>query len=356
MTIQPTPKSVVVVGAGAVGSKRAAIAATDPRVTAMTVVDIDPERATRVASALRGIDVNTAAAPTPSEWPAWLERRCPDFVVVSTTNRHLAPIGIAALEAGAHVLIEKPMGRNAEEAAALSTAAERNGRVLHVGFTLRGHPAIESCLELVRAGRLGRLLFARCIYGHGGRPGYDQEWRGDPNEAGGGELLDQGVHVVDLIHAVFGSPDHVEGARLQTGVWDIAPLEDNAFAVLGWDDGRTATLHTSWTQWRNRFEFEVFGELGSISVRGLGGEGSSYGVESIVHERRDPSQPGAPSAERREFGDRDRSFEIDWQRFVAATEGAHHSLAATTAESLAVMQTIDAIYAKAGRKSASASS
>ena len=342
--------SVAVIGLGHVGARRARIAAEDPEIAAVTLLDLDAERTRRIADDLTahvGDRCRVEATPTPDSWPAWFAAHPHTFAVVSTTNRWLAPIGVAALESGAHVLVEKPMGRNATEATALAHAAHESGRTLHVGFTLRGHPAVERSLELARSGAIGRPIFARCIYGHGGRPGYDREWRCDASEAGGGSLLDQGVHAIDLIHAVFGPADRIVGAQMQTACWDTAPLEDNAFATLAWDDGCTATLHTSWTHWRNRFEWQIYGELGAIEVSGLGDEGSSYGLETLILDRRDPQRAGAPDRQVETFPGPDRSFIKDWKTFRAAAAGDGTKLPGNGIDSLAVMRAADAIYAAA---------
>jgi predicted dehydrogenase len=117
----------------------------------------------------------------------------------------------------------------------------------------------------------------RCIYGHGGRPGYEKEWRASKEICGGGELLDQGVHVVDLFRWFLGEFEEAVGYT-QTWFWPME-VEDNAFAVFRTSTGRTAMMHTSWTQWKNRFTFEIFGQAGYLIVEGLGG---SYGVEKLI--------------------------------------------------------------------------
>ena len=181
-----------------------------------------------------------------------------------------------------------------------STRRDQAGVILKTGFNHRHHPAIWRAHELCAEGAIGPLMFIRAVYGHGGRPGYDKEWRADADLSGGGELLDQGVHIVDLCRWFLGDFAEVFGSTA-TYFWDlghfesagrdspraangqsVAPssisLEDNAFALLRTADGRVAQFHTSWTQWKNRFSFEVFGRDGYLRVEGLGG---SYGVERL---------------------------------------------------------------------------
>jgi predicted dehydrogenase len=159
--------------------------------------------------------------------------------------------------------------------------------------------------------------------------------------AGGGELTDQGVHVLDLINWFAGLPTSV-CAMTQTALWPIAPLEDNAFALLRLDGGAIATFHTSWTQWKNLFSFEVFGERGTLVVEGLGG---SYGPEKLeVHER--ASEGGAPLVRIEEFSGPDDSWRDEWSEFVAAI-GHGTPYSGGPADGLAVMATLRALYASA---------
>jgi len=175
-----------------------------------------------------------------------------DLVVVATTHDALAPISSAALRAGKHVLCEKPVGRNPAEVAQVVAAAGQSGCCFRAGYNHRFHPAVTGLQQLASSGELGPLLWVRGRYGHGGRPGYDREWRGDPERAGGGEMLDQGAHLVDLSLWLLGDFESVIG-HTATAYWDVAPLEDNAFGLWRTAAGQVASLHVSWTQWKNLF-------------------------------------------------------------------------------------------------------
>jgi predicted dehydrogenase len=328
------PVGVAVIGCGLIGTRRAATAAADPRTTLRLVVDRDESRA-RTLAAEHGAE---AAA----DWRAALQREDIGAVVVCTPNALLAPIAGAALESGRHVLIEKPMGRNVAEAQRIAAAAAAAGRVLKIGFNHRYHPAIERAGELLRAGEVGRLIQLRARYGHGSRPGCEHEWRGDRELAGGGELLDQGVHVVDLFHWLAGTPLRVH-AEVQTAVWPLGPLEDNAFALMRFADGVVGQLHVSMTQWKNLFSLEVHGERGALLVEGLGG---SYGTEQLTVVRRNLAG-GVPQLDTVTFDGPDMSWQAEWTDFAAALEGAplRHG---TPGEGMAVMRTVGAIYEAAG--------
>jgi predicted dehydrogenase len=250
-------------------------------------------------------------------------------------------VTLAALAAGKHVLCEKPLGRNAQEAAQMVEAAERANRILKVGFNHRHHPALQQAHELAQAGTIGRLMTIRAAYGHGGRPGYDQEWRAQADLSGGGELLDQGVHIVDLCRWFLG--DFVQvSAMLGTWFWKVAPLEDNGFALLRTEAGQIALLHTSWTQWKNLFRFEVFGRDGYLVVDGLGG---SYGVERLTLGVRRP-ESGPPDERAWEFPGPDLSWQTEWQEFKSAIQMGCQPLG-NGHDGLRAAQVIDAFYESA---------
>jgi predicted dehydrogenase len=272
-----------------------------------------------------------------------------DVVAVCTSNKFLAPIAIAALQSGKHVLCEKPMGRNAEEAAQIASAARTAGRILKVGFTLRFHPAVRRAHQLCSSGDLGPIFFIQAIYGHGGRPGYEKEWRGDPELAGGGELLDQGVHLLDLSRWFVGDLD-VVAAVTPRWHWEVAPLEDNAFVLLQAPGGQVASLHTSWTMWKNRFAFEVFGRDGYARIDGLGG---TYGAESLTVGRR-RTEGGVPEETITKYEQPDQSWEADWRDLITSIEERRDPEVDWEA-GLAVMRLVDEIYARAAKTSDAAS-
>ena len=320
---------VAVVGAGVVGSRRAACAAAVSRLEA--IVDVNENRASQLASRFR--------CRYSTRWQDVIADPTVDVVVVSTTNQYLAPIAIAALNAGKHVLCEKPMGRNLREASEIGSAARASGCLFKLGFTLRFHPAIRRAHELCATGHLGQLFFIHAMYGHGGRPGYESEWRGNVEQAGGGELLDQGVHLLDLARWFLGEVD-VVSALTPRWYWSVDPLEDNAFVLLRGDRGQVASLHASWTVWKNRFLFEVVGRDGYARVEGLGG---TYGLESLAVGRRN-SRGGPPEEVVTTYDETDRAWEADWRDLVESIEEGRNPEVGES-DGLAVMKLVDSVYA-----------
>ncbi len=168
---------VAIVGCGLIGQKRAKSLA-GARLTACA--DLNRTRAEAVARTVSG------AVPS-DDWRAAIDRADVDVVVVATTNEMLAEITVAAIEMGKHVMVEKPAARSVAEVEAVIAVACKAQRLVRVGFNHRYHPAFQKARELFDTGVLGDLIFVRGRYGHGGRIGYDKEWRADPARSGGGE-------------------------------------------------------------------------------------------------------------------------------------------------------------------------
>ena len=298
---------VAVIGLGRFGSKRIQSILPEVRTQVRVVSDAIPGRSRQVSG-----EMKCAQAAT---WQEAVTRDDVDIVVVSTSTEFLSTIALGALQAGKHVLCEKPFGRSADEVFPAVRAAERNQLCLKVGYNHRYHPALAKAHSLLLDGVLGRVHFLRCFYGHGGRVGYDREWRTQAESAGGGQLLDQGVHALDLFRWFAGEFPEVR-AFSATAFWQIAPLEDNVFALLRNEAGCVAHLHASWTSWKNTFQFEVSGEKGYLSVSGLGGY---YGTERLTHGVRG-ALGSSPREQVYEFPEPDRSLKLEWKDFLDCIE------------------------------------
>jgi predicted dehydrogenase len=285
-----------IIGCGLIGNKRARALGDCPLVVA---ADTNIARARQLAVQHAGCDAT-------EDWRAAATRTDVDLVIVATTNDMLAAAALAAVQSGKHVLIEKPAARNVQEIEPVVTAAKQTGVVAKVGFNHRFHPAFLKAREIVDSGVLGPLMFVRARYGHGGRLGMEKEWRGNPEIAGGGEMLDQGVHLIDLSRWFLGNFSEVLG-RVATFFWDW-PVEDNGFALLRTAGGQIAWLHASCTEWKNTFSFEIYGRTGKLHIEGLGG---SYGVERLSHYQMLP-QMGPPPTTIYEYPGEDTSWNAEF--------------------------------------------
>jgi predicted dehydrogenase len=295
---------VAIVGCGLIGEKRAE--ALRPQDEVIGATDPVADRAAGLVGryggrACAGIDELLALEP--------------DVVIVATTHDHLTPMAERALRGGAHVLVEKPAGLGTAQIERLIQAAQDSGRVAKVGFNHRFHPAISELAAEVHSGRHGELMHLRARYGHGGRVGYDREWRAQPARSGGGELIDQGMHLLDLTHWLAG-PLPLHSALLRTHFWDTE-VEDNAALILGAADDRQAPwamLHVTWTEWKNTFSIEAYCRTAKLQIDGLV---RSYGTQKLRIYRMRP-ELGPPDMEERTYPDEDQSWTEEWQHLTRA--------------------------------------
>jgi predicted dehydrogenase len=270
-----------------------------------------------------------------------LDRAPCDIVIVATLHNSLAEITLECVRHGRHVLVEKPAARLRSELEPVLAAAAQTGVQVRVGFNHRYHRALRKARELVDTGAVGPLLFIRGQYGHGGRPGYDREWRADPKLSGGGELIDQGPHLIDLARWFLGDFAEVHGFA-DTLFWDM-PVDDNGFMLLRTADRRTAQLHVSCTEWKNTFSFQIYGKTGKIEITGLGG---SYGVERIAYYRMKPEM-GPPETTIWEYPMLDDSWTVEFAEFVDDIR-LMRTPAAGLREAMAVLGIIERIYEVSG--------
>ena len=337
--------NVAIIGCGLIGKKRALALEKEDRLVACC--DVRKEAAEAFAKEF--------SCPYYTDPSMLFAKTDCDSVVVAVVNKNMKDIVVEGLRSGKHVLAEKPLGRNADEAREMVEVQKRlqvtgsklkvqdlgfltqkvsaeysksdsrftkpDSRspnpefrfpVLKTGFNHRFHPHLWKAKEIVDKGGIGRVIIIRARYGHGGRPGMEKEWRSSKDLCGGGELLDQGVHVIDLIRWFGGDILEATG-KVETLFWPIE-VEDNAFAILKTDRGITASFHVSWTNWRNVFSFEVFGTDGYLKTEGLGG---NYGPETLEFGRR-KKEGGRPDIETFDFQAKDVSWKKEWMEFKSA--------------------------------------
>ncbi|HEY2249742.1 MAG TPA: Gfo/Idh/MocA family oxidoreductase [Planctomycetaceae bacterium] len=291
--------NVAIIGCGLIGQKRAKLLAP---CQVVLCVDVVPERAAKLAGEF--------GARYSGNWRDAIGRQDVQMLLVSATHDVLAEITLAAARAGQHVLVEKPGACRAHEINPILEACQATGALVRVGFNHRYHPALLKAGDIVESGVLGPLMFVRGRYGHGGRLGYENEWRARPELSGGGELIDQGVHLIDLARRFLGDFVSVQGFA-HTYFWNM-PVEDNGFMLLKTAGQQTAFLHASCSEWKNTFSFEIYGRSGKLEINGLGG---SYGVERLTHYRMLPEM-GPPETTSWEYPRGDRSWELELCEFL----------------------------------------
>lgn len=292
-----------IIGCGLIGNKRAA---ADNRLKLVAAADLNLERAQTLCARHGG-------KPS-ADWRDVLNSAA-ELVVIAVTHDQLAPLALEAVRAGKHVLLEKPGARSAAELAPVAALAEEKNLQVKVGFNHRFHPSMLKARELVDQGELGPLLYVRGRYGHGGRVGYEKEWRFKRDISGGGELLDQGSHLIDLSRWFLGEFSGVSG-YLPRYFWP-GEVEDNCFMLLTTPNGACAQLHATWTEWKNMFSLEIVGRDAKIAIDGLGG---SYGTEQLAFYKMKPEM-GPPETLIWQYPFPDNSWEREMGELLAAIAG-----------------------------------
>ena len=333
------PLKVGIVGLGKMGTLRSRCIQEHPDLELHAVCDVNPER----ANALPGLCFY-------SDFRQLVEDDL-DIVFVCVYNNAAPDVVIQALNSGKHVFCEKPPGRCVEDVEQIIEAERANpGLKLKFGFNHRYHYAIMEAKTMVDSGRFGEILWMRGVYGKCGGIQFENSWRNDANVAGGGILLDQGLHMLDLFRYFCGEFTEVQSV-VTTSFWDI-PVEDNAFAILRNQRNQVAMLHSSATQWKHRFVLEICLQGGYINVNGLLTSTRSYGDESLTFARRqfeDESYAFGRPREETIFFDRDDSWALEIADFVTAIREGKPVQSGNSADALKVMQLIEQIYRQGHR-------
>ncbi|MBB4198063.1 LmbZ [Rhodoblastus sphagnicola] len=331
MSGNSAPLRVGIIGCGLIGDKRAKAIGSWGRLTACA--DRELGRAEALA--------RPRGARAYADWRDLAKAEDVDLVIIATAHDSLAEITLAAVEAGKHVLVEKPAARRSHELAAVIEARDRVGVKVHVGFNHRYHRSLQKARELISGGGLGELMFLRARYGHGGRIGYEKEWRADPKLSGGGELIDQGPHLIDLSRWFLGEFAKVDGFA-HTYFWDM-PVDDNAFMTLRTAREQTAFLHVSCSEWKNLFSMEIYGRDGKIELNGLGG---SYGVERITFYKMLPEM-GPPETYAWEYPMADNSWSVEMEAFARQIQ-ADEPCDCGLEDAKAALEIVEKIYEVSG--------
>lgn len=274
----------------------------------------------------------------------------PDVVFVCTPNNITPEVVCDAIRAGAHVFCEKPPGRTLADIEKIISveSAHPDSRVIF-GFNHRHHPAITDAKAIIEGGSMGRLLWLRGVYGKSGGHDFEKSWRNDPAIGGGGILLDQGIHMLDLFRFFCG--DFIElQSMAATSFWNI-PFEDNAFVHLRSRNGQIAQLHSSATLWKHTFRLEMGLESGYLIVTGLLSKTGSYGRETLLIGRKPRMGEKAAVGNPREevtYYDDDPSWDIQVDHFVDCILKNCPVEDSTSRDALEVMKLIDTVYRQNG--------
>ncbi len=295
-----------IIGCGLIGNKRAASLKNISNSQLIMVADINKERAKELA-----LKYNCESI---EDWKKVTRNKDINMVILATTNEFHAEIAIDAIKNGKHVLIEKPGARTPQELETIREVLNDSNVKVKVGYNLRFHPAIQKAKEIVDSGDIGTVMNIRIRFGHGARKDYNKEWRAFKKTAGGGAMLDLGLHQIDLAQWFMGDIQDSIG-YCANHFWDME-VEDNCFALLRTRNNQIAQLHASCTQWKNIFSMEIFCETGLLIIDGLG---KSYGTETLTFYKMKPEM-GIPDKFIYEFPGEDISWEKELKHFITTIE------------------------------------
>lgn len=273
----------------------------------------------------------------------------PDIVFICAYNNVACEYTIAALKAGCHVFCEKPPAMNCVELSKVIAAEQETGLTLKYGFNHRYHYSVQEAKRLINEGSFGRLLWIRGVYGKAGSIDYDLNWRNFKAYSGGGILMDQGIHMLDLIHHLSKRRFNVVSSILSSSFWNVE-VEDNAIISLQ-DDDVLVTMHSSATQWKHKFLLEMCFEHGFINLDGILSDSRSYAPETMVVGKREFEDitfaMGKPVEQITSF-ENDHSWKLEIDEFINAIVDNQPILHGRSEDAMAVLSLIEEIYDKSG--------
>lgn len=267
-----------------------------------------------------------------------------DVLIVCLTNEIAPEVTIAGLDGGLHVFCEKPPGRDVEDIAKVIRCERTHpGLKLMYGFNHRYHESVVDALRLVRSEELGRIINIRGVYGKSKLITFNQpDWRTKRAIAGGGVLLDQGIHMVDLMRLFAGEFVEVH-SFIANSHWGY-DVEDNAYALMRTADGVVGMLNSSATQWRHRFNLDINLERGSIILGGILSGSKSYGAETLTVVTVDHARDNGDPKEQLTRYNRDPSWEEEINRFAECIMTDQPIESGSSLDALNTMKLVYKIY------------
>ncbi|MCF7825777.1 MAG: Gfo/Idh/MocA family oxidoreductase [Candidatus Marinimicrobia bacterium] len=273
-----------------------------------------------------------------------------EAVFICAYNDVLADFTITALEAGKHVFCEKPPAKTTEALQAVMAAEKKSGLILKYGFNHRFHYSVMEAKKIIDSGKMGKLLWMRGVYGKAGSIDYHKNWRNYRKISGGGILIDQGIHMLDLMLYFSGREFKHINSFVTTRYWDIK-AEDNAFIIMQSDDEITAMLHSSATQWRHKFLLEMTFEEGYINLDGLLSATHSYAPEKLIvgmREFEDITFAMGKPKETVTWFEIDNSWKFEIEEFVSAIDNSKKIKNGSSQDGLKVLRLVEDIYQNSG--------
>jgi len=271
-----------------------------------------------------------------------------DAIFISSYVNSNAEYTIRALKAGKHVFCEKPPAMNSKQMKEVEMMYKQSSLVLKYGFNHRYHYSVMEAKKIIESGDMGELLWMRGVYGKAGSIDFDKEWRNYKKYSGGGILMDQGIHMIDLFRFFSKQEFDCINSYVSTEYWDIEN-EDNAFLLLKSQQGTIASLHSTANQWRHKFLLEMTFEKGYVNLDGLITSTGSYAPEKLIYGYREfediTTAMGKPS-ETISYFEIDNSWRYELDEFVSAVKGNTVITNGTIDDAKEIISLIDDIYSK----------
>lgn len=321
--------NVAIIGTGAVGRKRAL--ALPSSMNLIIVCDINSRLGKDFAREFN--------CDFEKDWKKVVKDKNIQAIFISVTNNNLSKIANLAVKNGKHILIEKPGGINVKQLLKTYKNFKKNPVVVMYGYNHRFHPAIQKAKQIIDTNKYGEILFIRARYGHGGRLGYEKEWRFQKKISGGGELIDQGCHLIDLVNFFCGEMNDAKGF-ISNLFWKTK-LEDAAFFHLRNKKNQIADLSVTCVEWKNIFSFEIMLQHAKVQIDGLGG---SYGKEKLILYKMKPEM-GPPDKEEFEFTDKDTSWKDENNLFFNKIKQKDYD-STSIKNAVYILNTIEKLYQK----------
>ena len=239
-----------------------------------------------------------------------------DIVFVCTPNNVAPKIIINCLKNNKHVFCEKPPARNVKDLNSIKKYLKPKLKIMF-GFNHRFHPAVLESKKIIDSKKFGKIITIRGVYGKSGGINFNKSWKNDKKISGGGILLDQGIHMIDLFRFFCGNFNKLECFK-SNSFWNF-DVEDNAFLILKNKQNQLANLHSSSTLWRHTFRIDITLETGYILIEGLLSKTGSYGQEKITFAKRqfeNKSKAIGNPSEKVIFFDKDNSWKLEIDKFL----------------------------------------
>lgn len=315
--------AVAVVGCGYFGQKRlAACRSASDFIDLRAVVDTEADRAAN-ASAKYGVRYALELESVTSDPEI-------EALILSAPNNQHAPLAVEALEAGKHVLVEKPLAINPAEAQRIVDAAEANQRYVKTASNHRFFQTVIKAYELYNSGLIGDIMSFRGAIGNNGSL-TKQSWFWKKEISGGGTMIDNACHLLDIARMFMGDFQMCLG-QVANLYWKDAEVEDYATGIFVTEHGRQALITSSWTQWTGYFYFELWGEEGYIFV-------DSRGVDKVTV---GDNHKGVVSTY--DYGEYPISSHQDELRYFAQSIRANRQPEPSAEDGREVIKMIDGVY------------